>query len=154
MKKGYSSYIIFCMEERTNVIRDFPMMKPTDVTRELAKRWKALSSGEQEWYKNKDKNGGKDEKGDIIILLVFFIFYILVSMLIYFSFLSSSSLPSSSSSPLLLPNPYTGINKNVYPLSLPFTQSTIRPIVLYLSNVSITLRIVELLTYLFLLSYL
>ena len=44
-KRGKSAYILFCAEERENVKNQLPTnTKPTEITRELGSRWKALSA--------------------------------------------------------------------------------------------------------------
>lgn len=47
-KRGKSPYIFFCAEERENVKKDLPTdTKPTEITRELGARWKALSASKK-----------------------------------------------------------------------------------------------------------
>ncbi len=114
--KKHNRYIRFCMKERPNVIQQFPDMKPTDVTRELARRWKRLSEKEKE-NQNIEKNE-RNEKNNtqnlecIIFLSLYLLVFYVIYLFLYFY-------PSAKDLPLALPNPYTGINDNVYPLSLP-----------------------------------
>lgn len=47
-KRGKSAYILFCAEERENVKNELPSnTKPTEITRELGVRWKALSASKK-----------------------------------------------------------------------------------------------------------
>ena len=41
-KRGKSSYLFFCAQERANVVSDFPEMKAKEITTELGIRWQLL----------------------------------------------------------------------------------------------------------------
>jgi hypothetical protein len=54
-KKPKTGYMFFCSEQRAQVKEDNPDMTNPDITRELARQWKALADEEKEQYQNQAK---------------------------------------------------------------------------------------------------
>lgn len=50
-----SSYIYFCQDKRPEVRKQHPDMGPIDVSKELGKRWKALSEGQKRPFVDRSK---------------------------------------------------------------------------------------------------
>ena len=61
-KKAPSSYMIFTMENRENVIKENKDMKFQDITRELGKRWGKLTPAERQVYNDKAKVASEKHK--------------------------------------------------------------------------------------------
>lgn len=65
-KKGKSSYIFFCQEQREVVKQDYPDMKPKEITAKLGELWNGLSDEDKKPYikmANSDKDRYESEKG-------------------------------------------------------------------------------------------
>ena len=52
LKKPKTSYIHYCISERPNIKKEYPNMKPKDVTRELGKRWRQLTDEQKTPFMN------------------------------------------------------------------------------------------------------
>jgi len=100
-ERTITPYISFCVQNRPIVQREFPNMRPTDVTREVARRWK------------NSKN--KIQTSDIITLLIYGSLTIFYSYLFYIMYNMSGHIPETK----ILAITYIPPLKKVYPLALP-----------------------------------
>jgi hypothetical protein len=61
-KRGTSSYLFFCRDERVNVKSDFPDMSAKDITSEMGKRWNILKEESPELFSKYETLAEADRK--------------------------------------------------------------------------------------------
>ena len=119
--KKYSSYILFCIEQRPVLKNYFPSMNSREITKELGKKWNSLSPEEKLAYKKKSEKRidikEKDDEPSFLLCFFFYVYYVITLSTVCFMFSNDSYNDPLSYLHLdrMLPNPYD----NVYPIPLP-----------------------------------
>lgn len=136
-----TSYILFCMENRPIVKGEFPLKKPKDVTKELAKRWRELTLETKDGYRkqasdryyrneNKDENDEENKSENvtvsdfIAILPLLFMIYQTIQRWTYDIFNTSTISVSTPLLPIIHLTKYINVSNVSNPLPLPLMSHT------------------------------